>query len=34
MRKQNIMLFLFVLLMAVAWGIAYWLFFADKVTGG
>lgn len=34
MKKANIMLLLFILAMAVAWGIVYWVFFAENVING
>ena len=34
MRKSNVILLLFILAMAIGWGIVYWLFFAENVVGG
>jgi len=34
MRKGNVVLLLFILAMAVAWGIVYWIFFAENVITG
>ncbi len=34
MKKANIMLLLFILAMAIAWGIVYWIFFAENVING
>lgn len=34
MKKANVLLLLFILAMAIAWGIIYWTFFAENVIGG
>ncbi|ETP69664.1 hypothetical protein G159_00105 [Planococcus glaciei CHR43] len=34
MRKTNIILLILLLVMALGWGIVYWLFFADTVING
>lgn len=34
MRKANILLLILLLVMAMAWGVIYWVFFADNVVGG
>lgn len=34
MKRNNIMLLLILLMMAVVWGMVYWLFFADQVGMG
>lgn len=33
MKKENILLFIFILVMAIGWGLVYWIFFADNVIG-
>lgn len=32
MKSANVKLFLFILALSMAWGVAYWLFFAGNVT--
>ncbi len=34
MKKGNLVLLLFILAMAIAWGFVYWVFFAENVAGG
>jgi|GEM_PF-4205900 len=34
MKKGNVVLLLFILAMAIGWGIVYWLFFAENVISG
>lgn len=34
MKKGNLVLLLFILVMAIAWGIVYWVFFAENVISG
>lgn len=31
MRRNNVILLLMLLLMAIGWGVVYWLVFADQV---
>ena len=34
MKKGNLVLLLFMFVMAIAWGVVYWVFFAENVIGG
>lgn len=34
MNRANVLLLIFLLVVAIGWGILYWVFFADNVLGG